>query len=157
MLAYFKSIHFQLTPERRRSSGQMSAGNCSLTNSGRTLKNVERDFADLAHICAGKDAIIDGQRRELDEVRQQLEKLQKAEAEWAETEAEWRAKWEAAERELAMMRELGRDQEGLHGQIVQMQGQMQEEMAKWERTRAELELESRRWQREAVEWKDKSV
>jgi len=39
------------------------------------LKSLEKDFADLARICTGKDSIIDGQRMELEETKNELERI----------------------------------------------------------------------------------
>ncbi|CAK5022227.1 unnamed protein product [Meloidogyne enterolobii] len=130
--------------------------NESKANTSRELKSLEKDFADLARICTGKDSIIDGQRMELEETKNELERIKLEGNKWKEELLEWDSKWAAAQQELEIMRKLGKDQEFLQGQITEMSVQIDNEREAWEKIKGELELQLKKWQKDAQDWREKS-
>uniref|UniRef100_A0A914LLE8 Uncharacterized protein n=1 Tax=Meloidogyne incognita TaxID=6306 RepID=A0A914LLE8_MELIC len=130
--------------------------NESKANTSRELKSLEKDFADLARICTGKDSIIDGQRMELEETKNELEKIKLEGNKWKEELLEWDSKWATAQQELEIMRKLGKDQEFLQGQITEMSVQIDNEREAWEKIKGELELQLKKWQKDAQDWREKS-
>nr|CAD2161468.1 unnamed protein product [Meloidogyne enterolobii] len=130
--------------------------NESKANTSRELKSLEKDFADLARICTGKDSIIDGQRMELEETKNELERIKLEGNKWKEELLEWDSKWATAQQELEIMRKLGKDQEFLQGQITEMSAQIDNERETWEKIKGELELQLKKWQKDAQDWREKS-
>uniref|UniRef100_A0A915NN39 TAR DNA-binding protein 43 N-terminal domain-containing protein n=1 Tax=Meloidogyne floridensis TaxID=298350 RepID=A0A915NN39_9BILA len=130
--------------------------NESKANTSRELKSLEKDFADLARICTGKDSIIDGQRMELEETKNELERIKLEGNKWKEELLEWDSKWATAQQELEIMRKLGKDQEFLQGQITEMSVQIDNERETWEKIKGELELQLKKWQKDAQDWREKS-
>uniref|UniRef100_A0A914NJ74 TAR DNA-binding protein 43 N-terminal domain-containing protein n=1 Tax=Meloidogyne incognita TaxID=6306 RepID=A0A914NJ74_MELIC len=130
--------------------------NESKANTSRELKSLEKDFADLARICTGKDSIIDGQRMELEETKNELERIKLEGNKWKEELLEWDSKWATAQQELEIMRKLGKDQEFLQGQITEMSVQIDNERESWEKIKGELELQLKKWQKDAQDWREKS-
>ena len=53
------------------------------------------------------------------------------------------------------MRKLGKDQEGLQGQIAEMSLQINNERESWEKIKGELELQLKKWQKDAQDWREK--
>jgi len=74
---------------------------------------------------------------------------------WKEELLEWDSKWATAQQELEIMRKLGKDQEFLQGQITEMSVQIDNERESWEKIKGELELQLKKWQKDAQDWREK--
>ncbi|KAL3082923.1 hypothetical protein niasHS_010725 [Heterodera schachtii] len=121
------------------------------SSSAELNRGLGRDFADLARICAGKGAIIEGLRTELEGIRTKLEKMEEKEMEWTERETEWTMRLENGERELAMMRELGREQRGQQRRVEELEHILNETNREAKKMVAELEEKWTKSRREAEE------
>lgn len=86
----------------------------------------------------------------------ELERIKEEEIKWVEKSLEWDSKWATAQQELEIMRKLGKDQEFLQGQITEMSIQINNERESWEKIKGELELQLKKWQKEAQDWREKN-
>ncbi|KAH7695839.1 hypothetical protein AAVH_37098, partial [Aphelenchoides avenae] len=126
----------QSTPTENHEKENISK-RTSITSS--SLSPLEQQFADLARIAAGKDAIIESQRNELktlsdkvDELRKQLEKA-------SEEIVEYQLKNKAQEEELTDLRAFGKEQINMCQQVKELTQQLIESREYHDRTTRDLE------------------
>uniref|UniRef100_A0A183CKV1 TDP43_N domain-containing protein n=1 Tax=Globodera pallida TaxID=36090 RepID=A0A183CKV1_GLOPA len=116
----------------------------------------DRDFADLTQICAGKEAIIEGLRAELEGIKAKAGQLEEKERAWTEKETEWAMRLETGERELALLRELGRGQQGQRREVEELERLVDETRRETEKRVAELEDKWVKSRKEADELKERN-
>jgi len=119
------------------------------------LRRAEQNFADMARVAAGKDALIDSQREELQKLHEDLETLRMVESQRGERENEWKTKCETQQRELDLLRSLGKDQENMCQQIEALVQKLAKLKKMSDEKVAELEEKIQRSELEASGWRDK--